>query len=199
MGGAVRALRSAESYPTWPGIKVGAEITLLPAGALSALGDQTGSAGGFLPMPRLYLAKGFFERLELIASFLPLGLNTVEGGGILVKWTFITEKEKWFSLASIVGLTGVSAFNGEFLGTNMELGILVSKDYVRAKPFAGGSFLFARGKVPLAAALGANETGTLVGTHLFIGAEFELPVNFTLQVDLFNSDPSASFFVGKKF
>ena len=35
--------------------------------------------------------------------------------------------------------------------------------------------------------------------HIFAGAEIELPVNLTFQVDLFNLAVSASVFFGKKF
>ncbi len=199
MGGAVRVLRTAESYGNWPGLKVGAEITLFPGGAISSLGNQLGSVGGFVPMPRLYLAKGFFERAELILSFFPFGLNTIQGGGAIAKWTFFTEKEQWLSFAGLIGLTSVSAFQKEFEGTNMEIGVLISKDYVRAKPFAGGSVMMARGRVPVASAVGPNESGQLLGTHFYVGAEFELPVNLTVQLDLINSDPVISVFAGKKF
>lgn len=199
MGGAVRTLRSAESYPTWPGVKAGAEITLFPGGAISSLGDQTGSVGGFIPMPRVYLCKGFYEKAELILSFFPFGLNSIQGGGAIVKWTFFNEKEKWMSLAGIIGLTAISAFQTEFEGTNMEVGVLISKDYVRSKPFVGASLMVARGRVSAAATSGPNESGQLLGTHLYIGAEFELPVNLTAQLDLINTDPVLSLFVGKKF
>lgn len=198
MGGATRLLRSSEAYPPWPGLKFGVEISVLPGANISSLGNGVNSVAGILPSPRIYLAKGIAQGLEVIGSFFPSGLNTLSGVGGILKWNFLPENEEWVSMATYLGVTGVNAFQGEFKGTNLELGLSVSKDYVRMRPYLGASLMFAEGTVSPALAA-ANTTKLLVGSHFFLGAEFELPFNFTLQADLINLDPMITAFIGKRF
>jgi hypothetical protein len=199
MGGSIRLLRSAESYPLWPGVRLGGEITLFPGDRLAALGDRLGSVGSFLPIPRVHFAKGLFEGIEIIVSFFPFNLNTVSGGGVLAKWTFLEEKAGWLTLAGVFGVSTVNAFQDEFQGNNLELGVVISKDYVVLRPFAGASLMVARGKVPASLALGSPETGALLGTHFYLGAEIALPVALSFQLDLINLDPTLSAFAGVRF
>jgi hypothetical protein len=199
MGGAVRLLRSAESYPLWPGVKIGAEITLFPGDRLADLGNGLGSVSSFLPMPRVYFAKGLIEDVEIVASFFPFNLNTVNGGGAIAKWTFVHERENWVTVAGIFGVTAINAFQDEFQGANLELGAVVSKDFVTVKPYAGASLMFARGKVLSSLAASTSETSALLGTHFYLGAEVAFPVSLAVQLDLINLDPTLSAFAGVKF
>lgn len=198
MGGTTRLLRASDAYSSWPGLKLGVEATFFPGDRLNQLGNRNGAASAFLPIPRLYLAKGLFERLEIIGSFFFGGLNTVSSVGALLKWTAIPENEDWLAVAVFGGVTGLTAFNDEFSGMNGEAGFLISKDYVRFKPYAGASLLLASGHVAPALSAVPNSP-TLLGTHIFVGMEWELPVNLTVQGDLINSDPFITLFIGKKF
>ncbi len=199
MGGTTRVLRSAESYVSWPGLKLGAEATFLPADRLLNLGNRLGATAAFLPAPRIYVAKGLLESFEFIGSFFFSGLNTTSSIGGILKWTVLPEQEEWIALAAFVGLTGVDAFRGEFQGTCFEGGLLISKDYVRFKPYFGASMLLAQGRVAPALAAGSPQSGSLINTHFFLGSEWELPVNLTFQVDLIGLDPYFTLFIGKKF
>ncbi len=199
MSGTTRLLRSAEAYASWPGIKMGVEITVVPSGRLSTLGNANGSVGGILPIPRVYFTKGWMEEFEFTLSFFPPTLNTLTSVGGILKWAFLKESQRWMSVAGIAGITSVRAFQTEFEGINMEVGAVASKDYVRIKPYGGASLMLAQGKVTPAVALGASETGALLGLHLFLGVEFDLPFNLTVQIDRINADLSGTFFVGKKF
>jgi hypothetical protein len=198
MGGATRLLRSSEAYPPWPGLKFGVEISVLPGGNISSLGNGVNSVAGILPSPRIYLAKGIAQGLEIVGSFFPAGLNTLSGVGGILKWNFLPENEEWVSMAAFFGVTGLNAFQGEFKGTNFELGISVSKDYVRMRPYLGAALMLAKGEIAPTLAT-ANTTAALAGSHFFLGAEFELPFNFTLQADLINLDPMITAFIGKRF
>lgn len=201
MGGATKLLRSAEPYPSWPGLKIGAEVSFFPGNRLLELGDRSGSATAFQPIPRIFLAKGIAERVEFIGSFFFSGLNTLSSVGGILKWTAIPESEEWISLAAFGGYSSVTAFRGEFSGWAAEFGAVISKDYVRFRPYIGAAWMFAGGQFdPTLVASGVSaQTGPLFGTHVFVGTEWELPINLTLQADLTNLDPSITLFIGKKF
>lgn len=199
MGSATRLLRAADAYPSYPGFKIGAEVLLLSPGHLGQLGNQTGAVTNLLPVPRFVLAKGLFSDLELVFSFLPFSLGTVSTVGGALKWTFAPESEQWLAMAAWVGFTSATAYDGEFRGQTLEVGMVISKDYVRIKPFLGAAVMGARGNVAPGLALGPNESQTLLGTHVFAGFEIEMPVQLTIQIEAVNTDPAASFFIGKHF
>ncbi len=75
---------------------------------------------------------------------------------------------------------------------------MISKDWVRFKPYIGASVLIASGKVDPSLSATPQASATM-GTHVFAGMEWELPVNLTVQADLINTDPLFSLFIGKKF
>ncbi|MBY0369441.1 hypothetical protein K2X33_02070 [bacterium] len=199
MGAATRILRAADAYPSWPGTKIGVETVFLSTGNLRLLGNQTGSIDNLLIAPRIYLSKGLFQRLELTLSALPFALNTAATYGGALKWTFAPESEQWAAMAAWVGVTQVNAFQGEFEATTAEVGVVISKDYVRLKPFIGAALMASRGHVHPALAQSIPEGAIGLGTHLFVGAEIELPVQVSFQVEAVNADPAVSFFVGKHF
>src|SRR5438874_1373516 len=72
-GSVTRLLRSAEAYPSWPGVKLGTEVALSGTKELSTYGDRNGGVPEMNVLPRLYLAKGLFRDLEVIFSTLPVG------------------------------------------------------------------------------------------------------------------------------
>ncbi|MCB0406293.1 MAG: hypothetical protein KDD51_16045 [Bdellovibrionales bacterium] len=197
-GGATRLLRSAEPYPFYPGIKVGFEALFFSSSSLIGMGNGDGSMPPVLFVPRLYLAKGLVADVDLILSFLPGGvvpsLSTV---GAALKWTFLSERENIpGSIAAYFAYTSLRGLD-RYLGTDLEFGLLASRDLVRVRPFLGLGVLFASGTVQ------NTVSGQLEGRHstfhLFGGIEWELPANITLQLDLMNLNFQGSVFVGKKF
>lgn len=199
---AMRMMRSAETYPSFPGVKLGVEVFSLAERGLNNLGDGTGNLPGLNPVPRLYLAKGLFLETELVFSFFPVSdVNPVATLGVMVKHCFYQETETWLSLAFYGAVTDVEGFNSAYDGTGVEVGVVASRDYVRLKPYVGLGALAVRGEVnPSLLAAGNTDNDTWVTTlHAFIGAEIELPLNFTVQADLYNLSFGMSFFVGKKF
>ena len=197
-----RPLRSAESYESWPGLKIGFEVLFLGERGLNDLGDRSGTLPKVSPVPRLYLSKGLFYDLEMTISFFPTSeVNPVSTLGVIFKYCFYQEQSDWLSIAAFLGFTDVEAFRSAYHGTDVEAGILLSKDFVRLKPYLGLGVLAARGEVSRTTlATGVTENSAWVSTlHAFLGTEIELPLTFGAQVDLFNLSLGASFFVGKKF
>lgn len=196
---AVRALRSAEAYASWPGLKFGLESTLAPVSTLRELGAANGSIEGLNIVPRLYFAKGLFAGAELVAVWFPDNVaNTLGSLGGLLKYCFLTEDVSWFSAAGYGGFTMLSAFDGMFSGRNVELGAIVSKDLVRVKPFVGAALARSYGNIVQEwMAYGHMNSATTLSTHFFAGIEFEFPMHITVQGDLFNLAPSFSLLISK--
>ncbi|MFM8269462.1 MAG: hypothetical protein ACKN9V_04665, partial [Pseudomonadota bacterium] len=144
-GSASRLMRSAETYPMWAGIKVGLELPITPAGGLGDYGDGKGTIGGVLLGPRLYLCKGLADGFEITFNFFkPQMLNTPGTFGAILKYNFVGEEQNWATTSVYLGYTSVSAFNSSkspelnpviaYNGTDLELGIYASRDYVKLKP-----------------------------------------------------------------
>jgi len=201
LGSATKMMRSAEAYREFfPGLKLGLEINVFTSKNIGSFGDQTGSVPGFVPMPRLYIAKSLFFDLEFIFSVFPSSfMHTTSSYGGILKWTFYNEKENYLSAAAYVGYTKVSAFSGDFEGSDIELGAVASKDYVRLRPYIGAGLLFASGTVRRELSQAADNGGSQSTIHAFIGAEFNFPINVTVQLDFMNLAPQGSLFFGKKF
>lgn len=200
-GGTSRLLRSAEVYESWPGVKFGVEVALVSGRDVSGLGDGTGTISGFLPSPRIYIAKGLIYDFEIIFNFFPESdFNPVTSVGAILKHTFYQETSNWMSSAVYFGLTSLNAFSGGFTATNLEVGLLISKDYVRLKPFFGMGVLFSQGTLA-ANLLATNSKQSSWGStmHLSFGTEIELPISLSAQIDLFNLAFGGSILVGKSF
>lgn len=196
-----KLLRSAEPYPFFfPGIKIGIEINMFPADEVYRLGNALGSGAGVLPMPRLHIAKSLFPDWEVIASFLPNSINSpVNTWGGILKYSFVTEEDSSYSAAVFGGMTWIRGFNAAYEGMDYEAGIVLSKDFVRLRPYLGATALLATGTVLPAFALTSDNAATRLLIHSFLGAEILLPVSLSFQLDLFNLSPKASIFVGKTF
>lgn len=198
-GGAARLMRSAEPYESFPGIKIGVEAALTPSSTLNGLGDSTGSLPNLVPSPRLYLAKGLFDRVEIIGNiFTPSILDTLSSMGLMAKWTFYDEKEDLISAAVYGGYTRLTAFRNAYTGNDVEVGALLSKDYVRLKPYLGAGWLIANGNI--SSDFAPQDRSSWQSTaHFFAGVEFEYPIHFTLQVDMMDMRPQGSVLVAKHF
>lgn len=198
-GNVTRVMRSAESYPTFPGFKVGLEITMTPSRSLNTFGDASGSAPSVILAPRIYMAKGLGADLEVMFAFFSPGISkTMSTFGALGKWTFYDEKENFVSAAAYLSYTGLTGFNETYKGTDVEAGVYFSRDYVSLKPYLGAALLFANANVPLSVSP-LKTSGWQSTVHFFLGLEYELPVNFTVQLDLMNLVPMGSVGLGYKF
>ncbi len=198
---ATKLLRSAEPYQDFfPGIKVGLEVSILMPQDTNTLGDGTGAIPGFIPAPRIYLAKSLFYNLEFIFSFMPTSLsNIVSTTGGILKWSFYNEKESFISGAAFAGYTGISALNGAYKGRDLEVGAYISKDYVRIRPYLGLAMLFANGTIPAVLAKTSVTTVSQNSLHAFLGMEIQLPIELTFQLDLVNLTPRGSLLLAKTF
>jgi|694.fasta_scaffold80588_2 hypothetical protein len=195
-GSVSRVLRSAETYPLWAGIKVGLELPITPAGGIGSYGDGQGTIGGVLFGPRLYFCKGLEDGFEITFNFFQAQmLNTPATFGAILKYNFIGEDQSWATLSTYLGYTSVSAFTSSlgnelnptiaYNGTDLEVGIYASRDYVKLKPYAGMAVLLAKGQIQ--PELTVSQSSAWQGTiHLFVGSEFEWPMNFTAQLDFMN-------------
>lgn len=195
-GSASRLMRSAETYPLWAGIKVGLELPVTPAAGMSDYGDGNGTIGSILVGPRIYLCKGLADGFEITFNFFqPQMLNTPASFGTILKYNFATEDKNWASVSTFFGYTSVSAFSSSkgselkptiaYNGTDIELGVYASRNYIKMKPYAGLGVLLAQGQI--LPELTVSESSAWQGTiHLFMGSEFEWPMNFTAQLDFMN-------------
>ncbi len=197
-GSVTRAMRDAESYPSWPGIKVGLEAVVVPTGDLQNFGLGNGSISDFFLLPRLYLSKGLFYDVDLIFSALPSGIiNTLAVYGGILKWTFMSERDNLTgSVAAFVGYTHLKGLAG-YTGDDWEAGLIASRDLVRIKPYLGISLLLADGGV--STALVPQFRARELAFHIFLGLEWELLANISAQVELFNLSPAASISFAHKF
>jgi hypothetical protein len=110
-----------------------------------------------------------------------------------LRYTFADEKENWFAAATYFNFTAIDAYDSTFKGNDYEAGVVVSKDYVRAKPYLGAGFLLASASVMTAQQM-SNSVQVVV--HSYFGVELEFPVNVTLQFDLMDFTPSGSLLFG---
>lgn len=196
---ASRFLRSAESYVAWPGIKFGVEVMAVATRDLPGLGNANGSAPSYLPAPRIYLVKGLGADFELLVNGMPAMRNSIATWGLGLKWAAQTEEETWLAIAGFLTYTHVDGFDGGYLGNDIEFGAILSKDYVRLKPYFVVGALVAQGEVAPSLAATVQRASWQGAFHLAVGAEIELPVNFTLQFDLMNFYPMGTFLISKKF
>jgi len=195
----VRTLRSAETLDVWPGIKAGVEMPLAMTNAANEVGNANGIPEAVSLLPRLFVAKGLPGQFEFSLSFAPNVSPTGNASyGATFKWQFVDEKERPFAAAAYGGFTRVDVFRGDWKSTNLEAGLLISKDYVRLRPFLGAGILSVFGEVEANLAVGAN-TATAILLHTFVGAEIEYPANFTLQLDFYNTRPGFSVFTGLRW
>ncbi|NBX83296.1 hypothetical protein EBQ90_09435 [bacterium] len=195
-GSASRLLRSAETYPLWAGMKIGLELPITPSGGLAEYGDGMGTIGGLLMGPRLYLCKGLSDGFEITFNFFkPEMLNTPGTLGAILKYNFLTEERAIATISAFAAYTTVNSFTSSqsdelnpviaYSGADFEVGVYGSKDYVKFKPYGGVGVLMAQGTVIPELAVSQNSAwqGTI---HLFVGSEFEWPMNFSAQVDFMN-------------
>ena len=195
-GSASRLLRSAETYPLWAGIKVGLELPITPSAGLGDYGDGKGTIGGVLLGPRLYLCKGLSDGFEITFNFFkPQMLNTPGTFGAILKYNFVTEERAVATASAYAAYTSVSSFTSSksaevtpkvaYEGTDIEGGVVFSKDYFKLRPYAGLGVLLAQGEILPELVVSQNSAwqGTI---HLFLGSEFEWPMNFTAQIDFMN-------------
>ncbi len=196
-----KLMRSAEPYnDLFPGFKIGLEINVLAPQNMNLLGDGTGAIPGFIPAPRIYLAKSLPANLEIIFSFMPSSLsNIVSTTGGILKWSFYNEKETFISGAAYAGVTGVSAFSGLYTGKDLEAGLYLSKDFVRIRPYLGAGLLYGDGNIPAVLASTPVTSTSQIAFHGFFGMEIELPIELGFQVDLFNVTLRGSMLIGKTF
>ena len=199
-GSVSRLMRSAESYPMWPGLRLGIDTSMVPTRDLNGLGDGTGSLPGSLFIPRIHITKGIAEEFEVGLNFFSDSIvKTLSTTGFTGKWTFVTEEDEdyWATAAVFGSYTSVQGLNSLYGGNDFEVGALVSKDFVRMKPYAGAGFLFAHGNISGPQRM--EQSGWASTIHLFAGLEIETPLNITAQLDFMNLSPMASLFIGYSF
>lgn len=198
-GNVTKVMRSAEAYPTFPGFKIAIETTLIPSGNLNEMGDGSASLPKIIPSPRVILSKGIGLNTELSFNLSSQQLiETMASYGLLAKWSFMNEQDFFATSAAFTSFTNLSGFNDTFNGKEFEIGILASKDFVRLKPYLGLGLLLATASVPKTVCM-ITQQKTVFGPHIFIGAEVELPMNITLQLDFTDWIPSSSFALGYRF
>ncbi|MFM8312746.1 MAG: hypothetical protein ACKOA8_00505 [Deltaproteobacteria bacterium] len=198
-GNVTRVMRSAEAYPTFPGLKLAIETPLVPSGSLSELGNGSASLPMVIPAPRLNITKGLGMGLEVSLAISTQSITKTMGTeGVLAKWTYLEEKEAFLTSSIFASYTRLNGFTNTFNGNEFEAGILASKDYVRLKPYIGFGILLANATVTKAICIN-EQTQTALTPHLFIGTEIELPMTITFQLDLNQLVPSASFSLGYHF
>jgi hypothetical protein len=199
MGNATRVMRSAEAYPTLPGLKISLETALVPSGSLSELGNNSASLPVLIPSPKLNITKGLGRGLEASLNISTESiLDTMGTVGFLGKWTYLEEKDSFATAALFLSFTKLSGFKESFKGSDFELGVLASKDFVRLKPFVGLGLLLANATVTKTISPQV-QNGTVLRPHLFLGGEIELPMNITFQIDFAGLSPSGSFSLGYQF
>ncbi len=193
-----RLMRSAEAYDVFPGFRFAVEVNMLPTADLNSLGDKNGTFAGINPTPRFSFSKGIAYGFEIQLNYFPENvMNVLSGMGGALKWNIIDEREEAYSGALFASYTSLSGFEKSYLGSDIEGGILVSKDYVRVKPFAGAGLILSKGQVPSNYAARPDEReGRFHTVHSFVGCEIQLPVNLTFQLDLMNLSPMVTLLVG---
>lgn len=195
VGSGMRLLRSSEALPDWPGFKAGVELTLQPMKNINSLGNANGTLPTLFPMPRFYFAKGLGHGGELLIGTFPFIMrNTVATYGALLKWTVRPEDEYFLATAVFAGYTRMLALNNSLRAHTLEVGISVSKDYVRLRPYGGVAFALSVGDV--GSGSGLTRSGTVNSFKLFAGFELELPMSLSVQLDFLDLLPSASVLVG---
>ena len=125
-------------------------------------------------------------------------MNVLSSMGGSLKWMAVDERESDFAGAFFAAYTSLSGFEKSYIGKNIELGALASKDFVRVRPFVGTGILFASGEVPAnLATRPAERAGSHYTVHSFLGCEIQLPITITIQIDLMNLTPIATLLIGK--
>ena len=79
------------------------------------------------------------------------------------------------------------------------MGLEISKDYVRLKPYLGAGILLAQANLATSLVNGPITGASYATIHTFFGAEIEMPVNVTVQLDLMNLTLQGSIAFTKHF
>lgn len=199
LGNVIKLLRSAEPYPSFPGLKISLETTLIHSGNLNEMGDGSASLPMIIPSPRIIITKGLGKDLETSMTLSTQSLlQTMASVGLLGKWTFLHERDSIASGALFLSYTQLSGFKDTFKGKDFEIGLVVSRDYVRIKPYVGLGLLLASGTVSKSVSPLAQQE-TVFSPHLFVGTEIELPMNVALQLDFTDLVPTGSLSLGYRF
>ncbi|MBI1861696.1 MAG: hypothetical protein HYR96_12335 [Deltaproteobacteria bacterium] len=193
-----RLMRSAEPYEMFPGMRFGVEVSFIPTGQIDNLGDRNGTLAGMNPTPRVSFTKGIVSGFEFELNYFPDSvMNVVSAMGGALKWRLMDEREGFLSGALFAAYTSLIGFEKVFTGRNFELGGVVSKDYVRLRPFAGAGFIFSSGEVASNFAQRASErNGSFYTIHTYIGCEVLLPMTLVFQIDMMNLSPMFSILIG---
>jgi len=201
-GGAnlMQSMRSAESYETWTGIRLGLQMLFVPTDSLRRLGNKDGSMPGITPIPRISLTKGLPLNMEVNLNFFPFeSINAVNTYGGQLKWNFLHEVDSYFAGAMYVGYSWFSAFEKSYSGQGVEFGVVASKDYVRLKPYAGLGMVVSKGEVEISLASGSTSTIWALGSHAYVGVEIETPLVLAAQISLRNLYLHGAIMVGGRF
>lgn len=196
-GSGMRLMRSSEALGSWPGFKAGIELTMQPTKDLNSMGAANGTLPTFFPLPRLYLAKGIGEDIDVMVGTFPFKMrNTVATYGALVKCTLRPEDDNWLATAVYASYTRMLALNETLRGHTLEVGLSVSKDYVRLRPYGGIAFAISTGDIDPASGALVTTSGTVNAFKLFAGIELEWPMSLAVQLDFIDLVPAASLLVG---
>lgn len=193
-----RLMRSAETYAVFPGVRFAIEVMMLPTGDLNELGDRNGTFAPMNPTPRFSFSKGLLYGFEFQLNYFPTHvMNVLSGMGGSIKWNFIDEKEAEFSASAFGAYTSLTGFEQTYQGASRELGVVLSKDFVRVRPYLGGGLILSSAEVSSNyAAVTQEREGSFYTVHSFLGCEFELPAAIAVQMDLMNLSPSLTLLVG---
>jgi hypothetical protein len=196
-----RFMRSAESYEVFPGVRFAVEIAFVPTREVNDLGDRNGTLAALNPTPKLSFSKGLLGGFEIQANYFPQNIiNVVSGFGGGLKWTYFDERQDWFSGAFYGAFTRLSGFEQTYSGSNYEGGFVVSKDFVRMRPYLGMGVVLSTGEVPSNYAKRPAEREGFYSTfHSFLGCEILLPVTIAVELDMMNLSPMFTALVGKSF
>lgn len=198
-GNVTRVMRSAESYPLYPGLKLSLETSLVSSKELNEMGDGSASLPFIIPSSRLNISKGWGGGIETLFNVSTQSfLKTISTVGFMGKWMVQDEKDSFASTAVFSGVTILNGFNENFKGTEYEIGFLMSKDYVRLKPYVGAGLIFASATVSKMVCP-VVQSESVFSPHLFMGAEIELPMNIALQLDFTQLIPTGSISLGYHF
>ena len=194
-----RSMRSAEAYPLYPGLKISLETSVVSSKELNEMGDGTASLPPLIPSTRLNISKGWGGDIETSFNISTQNLlKTISTVGFLGKWMIQDERDSFASTAIFSGVTILNGFNESFKGTEYEVGFLMSKDYVRLKPYVGAGLLLASATVSKVVSPRV-QSDSVFSPHLFLGAEIELPMNIALQLDFTQLVPTGSVALGYHF
>ncbi len=189
----------ANSVGVSPGLFPGVELLFIipPDENLGEGGQLT----AFMPVPRLFVTKGFPYAIDVQLHFFPwFIMPQYHSYGGSVKWTALTEENFYTHLAVKGGVTWAGFVSNGVSTLTGTLNVLASRDFVMFMPYVGIGAVYTMTSVKKEFMEELRDMDfSKLGLHAFLGLQVRLAVTFNIELGYSGDQFYAGLSIGKNF